>query len=46
MRATKDVIGPLTVGLLGMIVLPAVALWGTARFVTLPIDGDFLCESM
>ena len=45
MRATKDVIAPLTVGLLGMVVLPAAALWGITRIVTLPIDGDFLCES-
>ncbi|RPD64449.1 hypothetical protein L226DRAFT_484485 [Lentinus tigrinus ALCF2SS1-7] len=41
-RATKDVIGPLIAGLLGMIVLPAAILWGIMHFVTIPIDGDFL----
>ncbi|TBU39775.1 hypothetical protein BD309DRAFT_1083198 [Dichomitus squalens] len=41
-RATKDVIAPLTLGLSGMIVLPAVVLWGLQRVVTLPLDGDFL----
>lgn len=45
MRATNDVILPLVVGLSGMIVLPAAALWGLQRAVTLPMDGDFLCES-
>ncbi|PIL24929.1 hypothetical protein GSI_12816 [Ganoderma sinense ZZ0214-1] len=42
MRATKDVILPLIAGLTGMIVLPAAALWGLQRAVTLPMDGDFL----
>ncbi|KAI0682125.1 hypothetical protein C8T65DRAFT_625163 [Cerioporus squamosus] len=41
-RATKDVIAPLVVGLLGMIVLPAAVLWGLMRFVNIPVDGDFL----
>ena len=43
-RATRDVIAPLIVGLLGMIVLPAAVLWGVLRFVSIPVDGDFLCE--
>ena len=43
-RATKYVIGPLIVGLLGMILLPPAVLWCITRVVTLPMDGDFLCE--
>ncbi|KAI1796687.1 hypothetical protein LXA43DRAFT_986618 [Ganoderma leucocontextum] len=42
MRATNDFILPLVAGLSGMIVLPAAALWGLQRAVTLPMDGDFL----
>ncbi len=44
MRATKEVIAPLVVGMSGMIVLPAAILWGLMRLVTIPVDGDFLCE--
>ena len=45
MRATRDVIGPLLIGLLGMIVLPAATAWGVTRYITAPVDEDFLCES-
>ncbi|KAI0831910.1 hypothetical protein BC628DRAFT_1350502 [Trametes gibbosa] len=41
-RATTEVILPISAGLAGMIVLPAAALWTTTRLVTLPMDGDFL----
>lgn len=44
MRTTTDVIVPLTVGLSGMIVLPAVVFWGLLQFVHLPVDEHFLCE--
>ena len=44
MRATIEVIAPLTAGLLGMAVIPAAALWCLTQIVQLPIDENFLCE--
>ncbi|KAI0630807.1 hypothetical protein C8Q77DRAFT_228608 [Trametes polyzona] len=41
-RATTEVILPVSGGLLGMIILPAACLWAATRLVTLPMDGDFL----
>ncbi|KAJ8496047.1 hypothetical protein ONZ51_g1365 [Trametes cubensis] len=42
MRTTIEVIAPITAGLLGMILLPAVSLWVVMQFVKLPLEGDFL----
>ncbi|KAH9849834.1 hypothetical protein C2E23DRAFT_837455 [Lenzites betulinus] len=42
MRATTEVIIPVSAGLVGMIVFPAAVLWTAMRLVTLPMDGDFL----
>ncbi|KAI0761783.1 hypothetical protein BD413DRAFT_700194 [Trametes elegans] len=42
-RATTEVIGPVTAGLLGMIIMPAAALWAASRLIDLPMDADFLC---
>ncbi|KAI0085732.1 hypothetical protein BDY19DRAFT_964078 [Irpex rosettiformis] len=40
--ATKDVIGPLVVGLLGMVVLPPAILWGIFRAFRLDVDEHIL----
>ena len=45
-RATQDVIAPLTVGLSGMIALPALVLWVVQRVANRRMDGDYLCESL
>ena len=44
MRTTIEVIAPITAGLLGMILFPAVSLWVVMQFVKLPLEGDFLCK--
>ncbi|OCH96342.1 hypothetical protein OBBRIDRAFT_816012 [Obba rivulosa] len=41
-RATKEVIAPVAVGLLGMVVLPAAALWGMRKVLPLPLESDAL----
>lgn len=43
-RATKEVIAPVTVGLLGMVVLPAVGLWSIRKLLPLPFENDALRE--
>ena len=43
-RTTTDVIVPATVGLGGMIVLPAAVVWGIKQFVNMFIPNDFLCK--
>lgn len=43
-KATKEVIAPVTGGLLGMICLPAAVLWGLRQLGTTPMDGKFICE--
>lgn len=42
-RATKDVIAPLTGGLLGMIFIPPLALWCARRMFPLTVEDNFLC---
>lgn len=45
--ATKEVIGPLTVGLAAMILIPGLAFRATRHFVPfIPMDDKFLCESI
>lgn len=41
-QATKEVIMPLVVGLLGMLVLPAAAVWGLREFFDLPLSPKFM----
>ncbi|KAI0358245.1 hypothetical protein OH77DRAFT_1475139 [Trametes cingulata] len=41
-RATTEVIAPISAGLLGMIILPAAGTWAVTRLVSLPVEGDFL----
>ncbi|OBZ73915.1 ERAD-associated E3 ubiquitin-protein ligase doa10 [Grifola frondosa] len=41
-KATKEVIAPLLVGLVGMILLPPAMVWSLCKLVTLPVDGSFL----
>lgn len=41
-QATKEVIIPLVVGLLGMLVLPAAAVWGLREFFDLPLSPKFM----
>ncbi|KAG1839691.1 hypothetical protein F4604DRAFT_1835027 [Suillus subluteus] len=41
-QATKEVIIPLVVGLLGMLVLPAAAVWGLREFFDLPLSSKFM----
>ncbi|KAH9933406.1 uncharacterized protein B0H18DRAFT_1196777 [Fomitopsis serialis] len=41
-RATRDVIAPLTFGLLGMLLFPAGALWVVQKLFGLPLGDDFL----
>ncbi|KAH9924822.1 hypothetical protein B0H21DRAFT_764612 [Amylocystis lapponica] len=41
-KATKQVIAPLTAGLLSMLLLPAGAVWGVRRIFPLLIEDDFL----
>ncbi|KAI0642432.1 hypothetical protein C8Q79DRAFT_917921 [Trametes meyenii] len=41
-NATREVIAPISIGLLGMIILPAACVWAATHLVPLPIDGDFL----
>lgn len=41
-KATKEVIGPLTVGLLGMILLPPTAVWAALRITGLKMDETFI----
>ncbi|CCM02594.1 uncharacterized protein FIBRA_04697 [Fibroporia radiculosa] len=41
-RATREVIAPITFGLLGMLLLPAGFLWAVRRAVSFPIGDDFL----
>ncbi|KZT09822.1 uncharacterized protein LAESUDRAFT_694262 [Laetiporus sulphureus 93-53] len=41
-RATREVIGPTIIALLGMIFLPAGMLWGVRKLLLLPIADDFL----
>ncbi|PSR82583.1 hypothetical protein PHLCEN_2v6016 [Hermanssonia centrifuga] len=43
LHATKEVIAPLTAGLLAMILLPAGVLWLVQRLVHLRVDQHFLC---
>lgn len=45
-RATRDVIAPLTFGLLGMLLFPAGALWVVQKLFGLPLGDDFLCKSL
>jgi len=40
--ATREAIAPLTVGLLGMILLPGGVVWGLRRCLELPIDDKFI----
>ncbi|KAI0369741.1 hypothetical protein BV20DRAFT_1044206 [Pilatotrama ljubarskyi] len=42
MRATTEVIVPISAGLFGMIVFPAAGVWAVTRLVSLPVDGDLL----
>lgn len=44
-RATRYVIAPLTVGLLGMLLFPAGALYGLRKLFNLQLADDFLCKS-
>lgn len=41
-QATKEVIMPLVAGLLGMLVLPAAAVWGLREFFDLPLSPKFM----
>lgn len=41
-QATKEVIMPLVFGLLGMLVLPAAAVWGLREFFDLPLSPKFM----
>lgn len=41
-QATKEVIIPLVVGLLGMLVLPAATVWGLREFFDLPLSPKFM----
>lgn len=41
-QATKEVIIPLVVGLLGMLVLPAATVWGLQEFLDLPSSPKFM----
>ncbi|EGN95092.1 hypothetical protein SERLA73DRAFT_61388 [Serpula lacrymans var. lacrymans S7.3] len=41
LTATKEVIGPLTGGFLGMVLLPAAMVWAARHFLALPIDNKF-----
>ncbi|TCD71774.1 hypothetical protein EIP91_003117 [Steccherinum ochraceum] len=41
-RATKEVIAPVTAGLLGMVLVPPIALWIARRFVPVHLDANFL----
>ncbi|KAH9840035.1 uncharacterized protein C8Q71DRAFT_474546 [Rhodofomes roseus] len=41
-RATRDVIAPLTFGLLGMLFFPAGVLWALRNIFMIPIGDDFL----
>lgn len=41
-QATKKVIVPLVVGLLGMLVLPAAVVWGLREFFNLPLSPKFM----
>ncbi|KAG1811581.1 hypothetical protein EV424DRAFT_1570387 [Suillus variegatus] len=41
-QATKEVIIPLVAGLLGMLVLPAAAVWGLRKFFDLPLSPKFM----
>lgn len=41
-QATKEVIIPLVTGLLGMLVLPAAAVWGIREFFDLPLSPKFM----
>jgi hypothetical protein len=43
-QATKEVIIPLVTGLLGMLVLPAAAVWGIREFFDLPLSPKFMCK--
>jgi hypothetical protein len=36
---------PLVAGLLGMLVLPAAAVWGLREFFDLPLSPKFMCKS-
>ncbi|KAH8104046.1 hypothetical protein BXZ70DRAFT_888328, partial [Cristinia sonorae] len=42
LKATKDVIAPLTGGLLGMIIVPPLLLFGVRRFFPVNVDDNFL----
>jgi E3 ubiquitin-protein ligase MARCH6 len=44
--ATTEVIGPVTGGLLGMIILPAAAFRALDYIVPLPVDDKFLCRCL
>ncbi|OSX64112.1 hypothetical protein POSPLADRAFT_1138372, partial [Postia placenta MAD-698-R-SB12] len=41
-RATKEIIAPITIGLLGMLLLPAGILYGIRQVFSLPVPDDFL----
>ncbi|KAG1738893.1 uncharacterized protein EDB91DRAFT_1137224 [Suillus paluster] len=41
-QATREVIIPLVVGLFGMLVLPAAAVWGLREFFDLPLNPKFM----
>lgn len=44
--ATKEVIGPVTGGLMLLLMFPAVVVWALRQFSLLPVDGKFICESL